>query len=308
MTWQDAGKQTPPSGPDDEATRPDWEPAEPAITPSEAVPPGGWPPAVVPPPPAPPAGMAPGTVPPTSPPPAQGWGQPGGTPAGGYPEPGGYSATGVTWGPSTPYGVAPASIRYAGALPRFLAYWLDGILVGIVAGLVGGIVGAAAGNSGAAALTGAIIGIGVSLLYFLGFWTSSGRATPGMRLFNLQIGAAGDGRTLSMGQAAIRWVALGSWIQGFALLPGLGGLLGLVSLAWAVALLVTTVTSPTKQGIHDRLADSAIVQPIGRGGPVIPCLILLVLLFVVLPLIALVGLIAVGTQVTEILSEVGTSI
>ena len=29
MTWQDAGEQTPPGGRDDEATRPDWEPAQP---------------------------------------------------------------------------------------------------------------------------------------------------------------------------------------------------------------------------------------------------------------------------------------
>ena len=111
-----------------------------------------------------------------------------------------------------------------------------------------------------------------------------------------------------MGQAAVRWVALGSWIQVLALLPGFGGLLGLLSLVWAVALLVTTVSSPTKQGLHDRFAGSAIVQPIGRDGPVIPCLILLVLLVVVLPLIAVIGLIAMGTQLTEILSEVGTSI
>jgi len=199
-------------------------------------------------------------------------------------------------------------LRYAGALPRLLAYWMDGILVGIIAGLFTGIISAAAPDSGAAALAGAIIGLGVSLLYFMAFWTSSGRATPGMRLFGLEIGAAGDGRTLSMGQAAVRWVALGSWIQVLALLPGFAGLLGLVSLVWAVALLVTTVSSPTKQGLHDRFAGSAIVQPIGRDGPVVPCLILLVLLVVVLPLIVVVGLIAMGTQLTEILSEVGTSI
>jgi uncharacterized RDD family membrane protein YckC len=199
-------------------------------------------------------------------------------------------------------------LRYAGALPRLLAYWLDGILVGIIAGLFTGIISAAAPDSGAAALVGAIIGLGVSLLYFMAFWTSSGRATPGMRLFGLEIGAAGDGRTLAMGQAAVRWVALGSWIQVLVLLPGFGGLLGLLSLVWAVALLVTTVSSPTKQGLHDRFAGSAIVQPIGRDGPVIPCLILLVLLVVVLPLIAVIGLMAMGTQLTEILSEVGTSI
>ena len=60
--------------------------------------------------------------------------------------------------------------------------------------------------------------------------------------------------------------------------------------------------------LHDRFAGSAIVQPIGRDGPVVPCLILLVLLVVVLPFIFVLGLIAMGTQLTEILSEVGTSI
>ena len=40
----------------------------------------------------------------------------------------------------------------------------------------------------------------------------------------------------------------------------------------------------------------------------IACLILLVLLVVVLPLIAIVALICLGAQVSNILSEVGTSI
>lgn len=299
MTWQGSGGQVPPGGSDDDATRPDWDPVQPPTAPPAAPSDGELPNALVPPPPPPMVGTTAGTPPSTTPPAAQAWGQPDGHPA-----PGG------AWGPPTDagYAVAPMGLRYAGALPRLLAYWLDGILVGIIAGLFTGIISAAAPESGAAALAGAIIGLGVSLLYFMAFWTSSGRATPGMRLFGLAIGAAGDGRTLSMGQAAVRWVALGSWIQVLALLPGFGGLLGLLSLVWAVALLVTTVSSPTKQGLHDRFAGSAIVQPIGRDGPVIPCLILLVLLVVVLPLIAVIGLIAMGTQLTEILSEVGTSI
>jgi uncharacterized RDD family membrane protein YckC len=202
----------------------------------------------------------------------------------------------------------PGAIHYAGALPRFLAYWLDEILIGIIAALFGGIAGAAAGDSGAVGLIGAIISLGVSFLYFVASWTSSGRATPGMRLFNLQVGAALDGRTLSLGQAAIRWAALGSWTQALALLPGVGGMLGMLGLLWAVILLLTTVASPTRQGLHDRIAGSAIVQPIGREGPVFACLILMVLLLVVLPIIGLVGLLAVGTQLTTILSEVGTSI
>ena len=55
---------------------------------------------------------------------------------------------------------------------------------------------------------------------------------------------------------------------------GLYSAVAFVTLGWIV-LLVTTAASPTKQGLHDRIANSAIVQPIGREGPVTACLILL---------------------------------
>jgi uncharacterized RDD family membrane protein YckC len=220
----------------------------------------------------------------------------------------------VAWGaPSAaPTGLevpgAPG-LRFGGVLIRVLAYWLDAILVALVGGLLGGAVGIAAGeDSSAASLIMAVIYFGVEFLYFVGLWTSGGRATLGMRLMKLQIGNAFDGRTLTMSQAVRRWLALGLPFQALSLLPGAASALGGLASLWALVLLISTAISPTRQGLHDRFANSAIVQPIGASTPALACLLLLVLLLVVVPLIAIVALILLGGQVSTILSTVGTSV
>jgi uncharacterized RDD family membrane protein YckC len=192
-------------------------------------------------------------------------------------------------------------------LGRVLAYWLDGILVGLGAGLVAGIIGEIAGSGRTASLITAVVYLGLEFLYFVGLWTSSGRATLGMRLMKMQIGNAFDGRTLTMTQATLRWAALGLPFQAVYLLPppasAIGGLLAL----WLLVLLVSTAISPTRQGLHDRIANSAIVQPIGASTPAVACLVVLLLL-VVVPIIAIIALIFLGGQVSTILSETGTSV
>ena len=282
MTWQ--GSDGGGSGRDpNEETRADWDLPAPDVAPAPAAPP---------PPPA--------TPPPTDP--QTGYGQPGAVPPPGgvwAPPPGGAPVYGVPGAPA---------IRFAGALPRVLAWILDGLLVGIAAGLIAGIVGAMMGDPQLAAFVTTVVYMGLELLYFVGFWTSSGRSTPGMRLFNLQVGNAGDGRTLSMNQAVIRWVALGLPLQALSLLPPPASSLGAIAALWYLILLVSTLLSPTRQGLHDRAAGSAIVQPVGRDGPIVPCLVAAVLLIVILPLFSIVALIFLGGQVSTILSSVGTSI
>ncbi len=209
-------------------------------------------------------------------------------------------------GPNGPEVPGAAGLRYAGVLHRLLAYWLDAILVGLGVGIFAGIAGAAAGGGRAEALITVVITIGVEFLYFVGMWTSQGRATIGMRLMKLQIGSAADGRTLSLGQATVRWVALGLPFQALYALPEtapLGALAGL----WTLLLLVSTAISPTRQGVHDRLAGSAIVQPIGARTAAFGCLVLLVVLFL-LPVLAVIALILLGGDVSTILSAVGESV
>jgi uncharacterized RDD family membrane protein YckC len=175
---------------------------------------------------------------------------------------------------------APPGLVSGDVMGRVIAIVIDGILIGIVSGILQVIAGLVFGpaiplaQDGANAvdvnyltvLVGAVIGIGVSFAYFSILWTKQ-RATLGMRVLALQVGNDADGATITLNQAAIRWAALlGPWAISQALwpVPGLGSLLVLASSAWAIALLVTTAMSPTKQGMHDRYAHTMVVKLIAR--------------------------------------------
>jgi hypothetical protein len=58
---------------------------------------------------------------------------------------------------------------------------------------------------------------------------------------------------------------------------------------------------PHAPGVHDRLAGSAIVQPVGPPTPAAACPSLP--LFLLLPIVAIISLIFLGSQVSEILVE-----
>jgi hypothetical protein len=130
-----------------------------------------------------------------------------------------------------------------------------------------------------------------------------------MRLLNLQVANAADGATLTTGQAVRRWIGLGQWLGLLGYVPVLGAFSGLVQLIWYLVLLGTTVSSPTKQGVHDRFAGSVVVQPRGgsSNGLIVGCLLIIGFL-VILPLIAIVALIFLGSQVSGILEDVANSV
>ena len=89
------------------------------------------------------------------------------------------------------------------------------------------------------------------------------RATVGMRVLGMQVGNAGDGRTLTMEQAVRRYLALagpGVVANFFTGVPVIGALLSLLSLGWVIYLLYTTANSPTKQGWHDVFANTQVVK------------------------------------------------
>jgi uncharacterized RDD family membrane protein YckC len=228
-------------------------------------------------------------------------------PPGYAPEPGAtvaWAPPPVATGSGIPVPGAPG-LQFARVLDRFLAWLLDGFIVGFAAAITAGIlVSLAPGTDRTTSLLTAVISLGVGFLYFVGLWTSAGRATIGMRLFKLQVGNAFDGRTLTMQQAVRRWLALGLPLQSLSILPDMSSAVGSIVFLWSLALLVSTAISPTRQGLHDRFANSAIVQPMGASTPAFACLVLLLLL-VVLPLVAIVALIFLGGQVSTILSPAG---
>jgi uncharacterized RDD family membrane protein YckC len=220
----------------------------------------------------------------------------------------------VAWAaPKQAQEVGAAGLTWADTPSRLVAFILDSFLVAFFAGIVVAVlqIGGPGGTMNAQASQ--AVSVLTTLLgaaYFIASWSGGRRATPGQRLFNLQVGNAFDGQPLTATQAAKRWLGLGSFLALFALLPATSifGLLNLLQLLWVVVLLFTTVTSPTKQGLHDRFANSAVVRPIGASsGLAVACLILVIGLLV-LAILSIVALIFLGGQVSSILSDIGNSV
>jgi len=166
---------------------------------------------------------------------------------------------------------------YADVPNRAIAYIIDLIIMAII-GAVIGIVLAAIGlatstldlNNGSfsynylGGIIQTLIALAISAGYFIYTWTSM-RATVGMRVLGMQIGNAGDGKTITTEQAVRRWIALGapfSIAQVFSPFPLLGLVIGLASIVWFFYLLYTTYSSPTKQGFHDVFANTMVVKAV----------------------------------------------
>jgi uncharacterized RDD family membrane protein YckC len=201
-------------------------------------------------------------------------------------------------------------LQYGRTLDRVMAYILDGFIVAfpvvILALAVG--TGAALGGlrQGGLSIVVGIVGSGIHLLYFVSFWTGNAQATPGMRLMKLRIGDARTGATPTVQQGLIRWLGLGGIFQVIGLVPPLAFISALFAFVWELVLLATTASSPTRQGLHDKMASTALVQPADAQTPAVTCLVVVVALFA----LWVVGLVLVllSTDVSSILSAVGTSI
>jgi uncharacterized RDD family membrane protein YckC len=227
--------------------------------------------------------------------------------------------------------MAPAgSLEYAATLPRFVAYLVDGLvmtLAGFVIYLVASWFGVDPFDlSEVTSISGlgapvvprvdvvgmAVIGVVsaiVSAAYFVVQWSSGARATLGMRLLKLQLGNAADGRTITREQGARRWLALTGWASILGIVGAVSTPVTLVLFVWELVLLGSVVSSPSKQGLHDRFAGTAMVQPVGgsSNGLVVGCLVIIGFL-VLVSLISMVALIYLGGQVSTILEEVGNSV
>jgi uncharacterized RDD family membrane protein YckC len=179
------------------------------------------------------------------------------------------------WAPPPPVVQAgPAGFVYADVPNRAIAYIIDAILVAIIAGIIGAILGGFGLQPATFTVVGGftynpvaflivgVIQLAISGAYFVYTWTAM-RGTPGMKVLGMQIGNAGDGKTLTMDQAIRRWVIIaapGAIAQAVLPFSGIGALLGLVAFLWFCYLLYTTWKSPTKQGYHDIFANTMVVK------------------------------------------------
>ena len=263
-------------------------------------------------PPDPPSSAAPpsGTA-------APGWGAPPAQPS---------LPPGVGWAPAVAVRpeIAPG-LTFSDTPSRFVAWFIDGILLFVLDLIISAVLQAVGlETSGVRSFTGqsaetsvsvysttntlgTIATVAVSAAYFIGSWSGGRRATMGQRMLSIQVGNAFDGRALTLDQAIRRWLGLGYFIVLIGFIPGLAALSGLW-LIWIIVLFITTATSSTKQGIHDRIANSAVVRPVTAGNSWAMACAVIAIALAVLALLAIVSLIFLGGQVSAILSTVGDSV
>ncbi|HUQ43704.1 MAG TPA: RDD family protein [Candidatus Limnocylindria bacterium] len=216
----------------------------------------------------------------------------------------------VAWGSPQPsqrpvpgapgFEFAPVSVRFA-------AYFLDSLIVGIGSVVVSAIL---AFVPGAPLVTQLLV-----LAYFAAWWSGGRRATPGQRLFQLQVGNAFDGRNLTTEQSLRRaFVLILGGLIGGVLIVALPARTGtgastLVNVAWWLVIVISAAMSPTRQAIHDRFAGTAVVRPNIRTSNDAAIIVVVVLVLVVaIPALAIISLIFLGSQVSDILSSVGSSV
>ena len=264
-----------------------------------------------------PSGETPPELPPAEPPPPAPWGPPpAATPAAGGPV--------VNWAAPVPTAEVPGapSLSFADTRTRLAAYIVDVAILTIVGVIIAAILGlgrATVTTSGSISISNqvyetsnpgfSLVLVVMGAVYFIWSWSGGRRATLGQRVFHLQVGNAFDGAPLSLNQAIRRWLGLGSFLGLLTFVPGVAGLAPLAQLLWVIALLITTANSPTKQGLHDRFANTAVVKPAGQrtSGLALACVII-VILFAFLAAIGVAIFILLGPAFLEEMERLGRSV
>jgi uncharacterized RDD family membrane protein YckC len=196
----------------------------------------------------------------------------------------------------------PPGLVFADTPSRIAAYVLDGVLLSAIVSIPPAVLGlydtTYTGTAMPEPMTRATF-VGVSIFsfaiyaaYFLFFWSGGRRGTPGQRAFGIQVANAFDGQPLTTTQAVERWLGMGWWIGLLVLLPVLSIAVAsyVLSFVWWVVLVISMVLSPTKQGIHDRFARSALVRPAGQGNRWAVGCVWLLIITTVLEIVLLIAL------------------
>lgn len=169
----------------------------------------------------------------------------------------------------------PGGLALADLPNRIIAAVIDFIILGVVGYIVGAIVHPMLGEdifggvfgitarvpSLMSSLVVVVIMAAVSAGYFIYMWMKMGGSTLGMRVLKLQVRDATSGGTISQDQAIKRWAFLaGPYALSFFYGWGIGIIISLAVLAYYIYLLVSAAQSSTRQGLHDKQANTVVAK------------------------------------------------
>jgi uncharacterized RDD family membrane protein YckC len=186
--------------------------------------------------------------------------------------------------PTTTTDAAPDDLILADVPSRLIGYALDAVILTVLVFVAAIVVSAILGPTvrfddpedvlrgrvtvdRGLALANGLVSTAISGLFFVGTWTFLG-GSPGMRLLGLRLGRERDGGRVSLRSSVVRWLLLGAPFGLAALLawgvPALRVSVGAAATAWYLILLVTTVRSATRQGLHDHYSHTMVTKTARR--------------------------------------------
>ncbi len=196
-----------------------------------------------------------------------------------------------------PAGAGPApGIEFGGFWIRFAAYIIDGLILAVIQIALALVFGLAFGVASPSDISASqslvsLVGLVISIGYFVWFWVRSG-STPGMSLLGLQVVRDKDGGSISWGKALIRYIGI--------VISTLALFIGLIWVAF----------DSRKRGWHDLMAGTVVIRkpevPITGGRKVlmigaIGCGCLLP----ILAILGIVGLLFMGPIVQDVMNRAG---
>jgi uncharacterized RDD family membrane protein YckC len=142
---------------------------------------------------------------------------------------------------------ASQGYSYAGFWIRFIAYFIDSLIIGIPTTILflylfGGSAAIASQDTAqiqAVTRGDELLNLGASFIYFVFFWTQG--STPGMRLLNIRVADQTTFQSIGPGKAALRFI--GYIVSSFCCLIGF---------IWAAF-------DSHKQGWHDKIGGTVVV-------------------------------------------------
>ena len=141
-------------------------------------------------------------------------------------------------------------LEYKGALARLLAFVIDFIALIIIAAIL-------TATLGDESTVATYLSLAAGFIYFVGFWSWRGQ-TPGKMVIRAKI-VKSDGSTIGFGNAILRYLFY--LIPSFAPILFFAGLaVSLLPLPVAIVGLIIIVMSSRKQGLHDMIAGTYVID------------------------------------------------
>lgn len=177
------------------------------------------------------------------------------------------------WSPM-PAAAGPAEgLVYCDFTTRVIALIIDGVLIGLIPSIILGAIFPVYVFSGLGLTFGfSVVNLAITTVllaalsagYFIYTWSKMG-GSIGQQVLKIRVVNESDRSLITTNVAVTRWALLagpGVVAQVGWAFSGIGWILGLASLGWAIYLAYTTLGDARRQGFHDKYAKTIVVKAV----------------------------------------------